>query len=263
MELDDAYANGAYIEGAENYPQTWLDLAETFRHSHLSQADVAYGDGLRHVMDVFLPDGDPQGLFVFVHGGYWMAFDKSSWSHLAAGMLARGWAVVMPSYDLCPDVGIADITDQVAQAITKAANQIKGPIILSGHSAGGHLVARMTCRGVLPDAVARRLQHVVPISPVVDLRPLLKTSMNEKFGLDLATATEESPVLCVDRQDAPVTVWVGGDERPAFLEQARWLAQAWDCGHVVDQGFHHYDVIDALADKNSAIVKALVGEDIT
>ena len=261
MELDDAYANGAYIKNAEDFPPKWQALAESFRDRDLTQGDMPYGDGDRHVMDLFLPEGKAKGLFVFVHGGSWMAFDKSSWSHLAAGMLVRGWAVVIPSYDLCPHVQIADITHQIAGAISKAASQVEGPIILAGHSAGGHLVARMVCRGVLPDAVARRLQHVMPISPVSDLRPLLKTSMKDTLHLDQATATSESPVLCADRHDVAVTSWVGSDERPAFLEQARWLAQAWDCGHVVDQGFHHYDVIDALADKNSAIVKALVGED--
>ena len=262
MDYDDAYANGAYIEGAENFPPKWQASAESFRQNHLSEGDVAYGDGPRHMMDVFLPDGKPQGLFVFVHGGYWMAFDKSSWSHLAAGMLARGWAVAIPSYDLCPQVHIADITQQVATAISKAATQLEGPILLAGHSAGGHLVARMACRGVLPDAVARRLQHVMPISPVSDLRPLLKTSMNDTLHLDQATATSESPVLCADRHDVAVTSWVGGDERPAFLDQARWLAEAWGCNHVVDQGRHHFDVIDSLADKDSTIVRTLVGEDV-
>ena len=261
MELDDAYANGAFIDGAENYPPKWQALAETFRKDHPTQRDVPYGDGARQVMDVFLPEGKAKGLFVFVHGGYWLAFDKSSWSHLAAGMLARGWAVVIPSYDLCPQVRIADITRQVASAISKIASQVDGPIILAGHSAGGHLVARMACSGVLPNAVAKRLQHVMSISPVADLRPLLKTSMNDQFKLDIAAAEAESPALCADRHDVAVTSWVGSDERPAFLDQARWLAEAWKCGHVVEQGRHHFDVIDALADKDSTMISVLVGED--
>ncbi|SHI47212.1 Acetyl esterase/lipase [Shimia gijangensis] len=260
MRLDDDYANGAYIKGADSYPPKWQAMAESFRAKHLTHGDLAYGDSPRQVMDVFLPDGESRGLFVFVHGGYWKALDKSYWSHLAAGMLARGWSVAMPSYDLCPDVQIADITRQIAQAITKAAHQVAGPIILAGHSAGGHLVARMACAGVLPDDVVRRLQHVMPISPVSDLRPLLETSMNETFGLDMAGAVAESPALCTDFHDIPITSWVGSDERPAFLDQARWLAEAWGCGHVVDQGLHHFDVIDALANTNSAMVRCLAEE---
>jgi arylformamidase len=67
---------------------------------------LSYGPGDRHAMDLFLPEGAPKGLVVFVHGGYWKAFDKSVWSHLAAGPLAHGFAVAMPSYTLCPDIRI-------------------------------------------------------------------------------------------------------------------------------------------------------------
>ena len=38
---------------------------------------------------LFLPEVMAVGLMVFVHGGYWRAFDKSDWSHLAAGALAK------------------------------------------------------------------------------------------------------------------------------------------------------------------------------
>ena len=57
-----------------------------------------------------------------------------------------------------------------------------------------------------------------------------------------------------DRHKAAVTVWVGGEERPSFLDQARWLAEAWDCGHVIDPSKHHFDVIDALSDTDSEMV---------
>ena len=165
----------------------------------------------------------------------------------------------MPSYDLCPAVRIADITQQIAQAITTAAAMVAGPVVLSGHSAGGHLVARMLQPGLLPDAVAARLQHVMPISPVADLRPLLRTSMNNDFRLDEAGAIAESPVLLDHRLPVPVTVWVGAKERPVFLDQARLLAEAWGCAHVVDKGKHHFDVIDALADPESGMVQHLLG----
>src|SRR5690606_4847646 len=119
--------------------------------------------------------------------GYWMDFDPTLWSHLAAGPLARGWAVALPCYDLCPDVRIAAITAQVARAVTAIAALVPGPVVLSGHSAGGHLVARMLCPDVaLP--VRDRVLRVVPISPLADLVPLLQTGMNATLRLDGAEA---------------------------------------------------------------------------
>ena len=194
MELDDAYANGAYIAGAEDYPPRWAASAEDFRNSLHERArlDIPYGEGARHRFDLFLPEDAPKGVFVFVHGGYWMAFDKSSWSHLARGALAHGWAVAMPSYDLCPEVRIADITLQITAAVERIAEEVSGPIALAGHSAGGHLVARMLDKALLPAEVGERIKTVIPISPLSDLRPLLRTTMNQKFKMDSAAAIAES-----------------------------------------------------------------------
>ncbi len=262
-ELDDAYANAAHIPGAADYPPRWERAAEALREGLIEQGladlDLAYGDSPRQRFDLFHPGAEPKGLMVFVHGGYWLRFDKSVWSHLAAGALSHGWAVAMPSYDLCPQVRIADITRQVAKAVTASAAMVAGPIVLAGHSAGGHLVTRMLQPGLLPVAVALRLRHVLSISPVSDLRPLMRTSMNADFKLDDASARVESPALMVERLPVPVTIWVGADERPVFLDQARWLAEAWGCGHVVDEGRHHFDVIDALADGHSGMIGCLLG----
>ena len=112
--------------------------------------------------------------------------------------------------------------------------------------------------GVLPGEVAARLSHVMPISPVSDLRPLLQTSMNEQFRLDMKAAEAESPVL-MRPLPVPVTVWVGAEERPVFLDQARWLAEAWSTGHEVAGGRHHFDVIEALEDPASRMVGQLLG----
>jgi acetyl esterase/lipase len=257
MDWDDAYSNGAYIEGAEGYPPLWEHEAAAFRNSADAKLDVAYGAGERHKFDLFRPRGAAKGLLVFVHGGYWMAFDKSYWSHFARAAVERGWAVALPSYDLAPDVRISDITKQVAAAVTKACTLVDGPIVLAGHSAGGHLVARMICDGVLPEDVAARVSRVVPISPLADLRPLMKTAMNDKLRLDAAEADAESPMWYAPRAGVNVTVLVGAAERPVFLDQARRLSEAWDCDLVVAGSKHHFDVIDAFADPDSDMARML------
>lgn len=262
MELDDAYANAAYIEGADLYPERWAaeaaGLREGMLEAGLAELNIAYGESPRQAFDLLRPEGKARGLLVFVHGGYWLRFDKSYWSHFAKGALEQGWAVALPSYDLCPDVAISDITHQIAHMIPEAAAMVSGPIVLAGHSAGGHLVARMVVPGVLPEAVAARVVRVMPISPVGDLQPLLKTSMNEKFKMDLADARAESPALMQPREGVEVIVWVGGEERPVFLEQATMLAENWQCDCVIDAGKHHFDVIDGLLVSDSRMVQRLL-----
>lgn len=257
-DMDDAYANAPHIEGADDYPAAWAAAAEAFRASlgHRARLDVSYGPSERMAYDHFQTEGDSKGTLIFVHGGYWIKFGRSDWSHLAAGALARGWAVAMPSYDLCPSVRIAGITQQVAQAVTQVVRDSDGPISLAGHSAGGHLAARMMAPGMLPAWVHDRMIHAMPISPLSDLLPLLQTSMNADFGLDEAMARVESPVH-QPAPDVPATVWVGAEERPAFLDQARWLAEAWVCDHVKAESKHHFNVIDALTDPGSEMIRRL------
>ncbi|SIO41977.1 alpha/beta hydrolase fold [Rhodovulum sp. ES.010] len=258
---DNAYANAAHIPGAADYPPRWAAAAAAFRATACGETDLPYGDHPRQRFDLFLPDGRPRGLAVFVHGGYWLRFDKSFWSHLAAGPLARGWAVALPSYRLAPEVRIAEITADIAAALPVMARLVPGPIALAGHSAGGHLVARMLCADAgLPDAVAARLARVVPISPVADLRPLIRTQMNDSFRLDGAGARAESPVAHAPRASVPVTVWVGAEERPVFLDQARWLAEAWPGAALhIHEGRHHFDVIEGLTRPDSLLTAAVLG----
>jgi len=265
IDWDDLYANGAYIEDAADYPPRWAALAAEFRAQMQAkdkcQLDITYGPHAREKFDLFLPDAAPRGLVVFVHGGYWLAFDKSSWSHLAAGALAREYAVAMPSYVLSPEVPVSTITKQIAAAIDKAAGMVAGPIHLTGHSAGGHLVTRMLCsdihwQGCFPARIAR----VVSISGVHDLRPLLNTTMNDQFKMDEAAAAAESPLLHHDHKPVPVVAWVGGDERPVFIKQSKWLARDWPSAEmVIDPGKHHFNVIDGLADPDSPLMHALLG----
>ena len=253
-DLSRDYTNAAFIAGADAYPPKWAQAAAAFRAGLGARArarDLAYGPADRQRLDLFLPDAAPRGLMVYLHGGYWLAFGRQDWSHLAAGALARGWAVAIPSYSLAPQARIAQITQEVAQAVATAADMVPGPVVVTGHSAGGHLAARMGNLGL------DRVRRVVPISPLADLEPLMQTGMNADLRIDDAEAATESPARLSLRCGAHV--WVGGQERPAFLWQARVLSEAWGCDWTVAKGRHHFDVIDDLADANSALAEACLG----
>lgn len=260
-DWDDAYANAAHIEGAESFPPRWAKEADDFRSSwNDKELDLSYGRGERHKMDLFRPSGASKGLVVFVHGGYWMKFDKSSWSHLARGCLERGWTVCVPSYDLAPNVSIADITRQIGAAISVASKGTPGPLRLTGHSAGGHLVSRMVCDDTpLAAEVVGRVECVVSISGLHDLRPLRNTKMNEQFQMIEQAAIDESPALKQPASDCAVVVWVGAKERPEFIRQSALLADAWENTRFVEaQGKHHFDVVDDLQNPDSELVEALL-----
>lgn len=264
IDWEDAFANADHIPGGDGFPAIWDQRAHAFRDRwpHV-QTDIAYGDTARETLDLFRPEGLTKGLVLFVHGGYWMRMHKGLWSDLAAGPLAHGWAVAMPGYRLAPEVRISDITRQIGAAITRAAALVDGPIRLSGHSAGGHLVTRMICQGTpLPATIGDRVVQVVSISGVHDLRPLRRNSMNDALRIDAAEAASESPVLLEPLPGKAVTCWTGALERPEFLRQSQLLTEAWQgktdiSPAVYDPGRHHFDVIDGLKDPDHPLTKTL------
>ncbi|TGS08841.1 alpha/beta hydrolase [Mesorhizobium sp. M2E.F.Ca.ET.209.01.1.1] len=270
VDWDDAYANGANIAGGDRWPAAWDGPAHAFREKLLAQSrarlDIVYGEAPRNRFDLFLPSAVPRGLVVFIHGGYWMESHKNSWSHLAAGAVGRGFAVAMPSYTLCPQTRISGIVNEIAAAIGKAAAMVDGPLILSGHSAGGHLASRMVTEGSpLGPGVARRIRQVVSISGLHDLRPLMFTALNETLNIDEREALSESPALLRPRQGARITCWVGGGERSEFLRQSALLANIWTglgaaTGSVVEPDRHHFNVVDGLADPDHPLTRMLVDE---
>ena len=268
-DWDDAYNNAGHIPDGAAWPDRWAAAAGAFRATLAPdryRGALAYGPHPRERADLFLPETRPAGLFVFVHGGYWMRFDRSVWSHLAAGPLARGWAVAMPSYPLAPEARVAAITRSTRAAIEAAAAAIPGPVVLAGHSAGGHLVARQVCADTgLAPATLRRIRRVVAISGLHDLRPLMATKLNATLRLDPAEAAAESPALLAPLPGARVTAWVGAAERPEFIRQTALLANIWtglgaEMGEVIAPERHHFDVIEALADPGSDLVEAVVGD---
>jgi len=268
QDWDDAYANMPHIPGGETYPEQWTQKATQFRETMVSagraEIDLSYGPGERNCWDLFLPESNPRGLFVFIHGGYWMRFDKSSWSYVAAGPLAHGFAVAMPSYSLCPQVRIRDITREIGAAIEAVAARIAGPILLAGHSAGGHLVSRMLCADTpLSSSTLGRIANTVSISGVHDLRPLVPLELNATLHLDAEEAAAESPALLEPAGEVNLVCWAGAAERSEFVRQNALLANIWRglrantlCVEEPDR--HHFSVVEGLANPESPLMTTLM-----
>jgi acetyl esterase/lipase len=267
-DWDDAYANGINIAQGNLWPAAWVEPAKLYRESMQAagraKLAIAYGDKPRNRFDLFLPEGEPVGLVVYVHGGFWVGLDNSYWSHFAEGAVKHGYAVAMPSYTLAPENRIAGITAEIGKAVEVAAGMVDGPIRLTGHSAGGHLVTRMiTTTSPLPETVLKRIVNTVSISGVHDLRPIMNTKMNEKQRIDREEAYAESPALLEPLPGARVTCWVGATERSEFLRQNALLANIWkglgaETEAVEEPDRHHFNILEGLADPDHPLVQALL-----
>lgn len=267
-DWDAAYSNGPHIAGGDRWPGAWVEPARLYRErlaaAGRARLGLAYGEGARNRFDLFLPEGTPRGLVVFVHGGYWYSLDNSYWSHFSAGANAQGFAVAMPTYTLCPEIRISGIVTEIAAAIEAAAELVPGPLHLTGHSAGGHLVSRMiSATSPLAEAVRARIGNTVSVSGVHDLRPLMRTALNGTLRIDAQEADRESPVLLQPMAGARLFCWVGGNERGEFIRLNHLLANVWTglgaaTGAYAEPDKHHFNVLDGLADPTHPLTETLL-----
>ena len=230
--------------------------------------DVRFGRGPKETLDLFLPAGTPRGTLAFIHGGYWRSLDKAEHAFVAPAFVAQGLAVANINYDLCPTVTIADIVGQATRAIAllardKARLGLAGPLVVAGHSAGGHLAAMAIATPA--DAFgtdAHPVRAAVSLSGVHDLTPLVLSSMNADLRLDLDAARAMSPALLRPATPAPVAIVVGADETGEFLRQSALLFDAWASNRpaglsapVQVPNRHHFNVVMDYLDADSALTR--------
>ncbi len=237
--------------------------------------DRRYGDGPRALLDVF-PAGAGAPVLLFIHGGYWRTLDKELFSFLAAPYVAAGVTVVMPNYDLAPSVPLARIAEQMHQALAwlRAAAPSFGAdaarIVLSGHSAGGHLAALTTLAGGAAGEPGGGgdIRGIVPVSGLFDLVPLLRTSINRDARLSPADADALSPLRLARRLPAlpavPLRLLVGGGETAGFQQQSRDFLEVWrsrgGSGELLlAPGRTHFTVLESLADPAGPVFKDILG----
>lgn len=250
----------------------WARVAQDVRaHAH-ARLDLAYGSSPKQSLDVFPAAHADAPLFVFVHGGYWRSLDKAEHAFVAPPLTARGIAVAVANYDLCPAVPIAAIVEETARAVAwlvrEGASHGANPnrLVVGGHSAGGHLAAMMLARDWRADGFAAcPVSAGYSLSGVHDLRPLVRFSGNADFRLDDVEAARLSPALVRPTSAAPLAIAVGGAETGEFLRQSQLMWDAWPAnrprgmaGPLVAPGRHHFDVVVEHGDGESALTRALL-----
>jgi pimeloyl-ACP methyl ester carboxylesterase len=244
-----------------------MRLAAHFRtvYRGRSEIDLVYGTGTRQTFDIFHPLEGPRGTLVFIHGGYWRASSKEEHSHFAAGPLAAGWRVVFPEYPLCPSVRVADISEGIVQAIDIIVERLPdGPVVLSGHSAGGQLASYAVSRASgLSDQARARIGRTVSVSGLHDLRPLLATTdLNGSLRLDRAEAIRFSSALSEPGHRFELFCVCGGAELAEFRRQNELLANLWNglglttCSAEYP-GLNHFTILDLLRDPDSDFTRLL------
>lgn len=148
-------------------------------------AVVSYGTTPVQAGDLFVPHGGgPHPVVVLLHGGCWRAaYDRAYMRHLAGALRDDGIAVWLPEYARIGDAGggwpgtfrdVGAAVDHLRGLATTHRLDL-GRVVVSGHSAGGHLALWAAARGTLlpssdvasPDPLTVR--GVVGLAAITDL----------------------------------------------------------------------------------------------
>ena len=260
-QVEREYNNRRLVPDHPAYFTRWERDSEFVRATLPATLDAAYGPDPRHRVDLF-PAANSRGTLVFIHGGYWRSLDKGMFSWLAAAWVAAGVNVALLNYRLAPQVSLEEIVADVIQGTNwlftgDNAGFPMERVVVSGHSAGGHLTAALFAapREALHFDLAR-IAGGVPISGIFDFAPMRQFSFNADFKLDEATVArlnlyDKSATLA-----APLVIAAGAAESAEFQRQSRRLAGAWKPqvkSLLLLPSLNHFSVVDAFAERGQPL----------
>jgi arylformamidase len=269
-ELDREYNVTAAVPDSDQVIQSWIERSAMVLDREPARLGVRYGPTLAEYLDIF-PTETTAPVHIFFHGGYWRRFSARDFAFLAPTFTAAGITLVVVNYALCPEVSIAEIVRQARAAVAWVAHHAPSfggdpeRITISGHSAGGHLVA-MTAFTDWPGSyglAADTIKGGLAISGLFDLRPFPFTWLQPTLQLDWGQVLRLSPILNIPEHAPPLVVAVGGEETAEFRRQSRdfhtaCVAAGLVCGYVEAAGLDHFRILDELTRPDSELFAAVL-----
>ena len=268
MEQRDGAWHDAMYDNRQRVPEhpaifaRWAQESAQARDEGPCELDIAYGDEAGEKLDVFPAPSEHAPVLVFVHGGYWRAFDKSDHSFVAPAFTRDGACVVIPNYALAPAVTIPQITLQVARAVAWTWHNIarfggdRRRIVVAGHSAGGQLAAMMLAclwQQLDPRLPRDAVCGALAISALHDLDPIMHTPFLQKtLQLTPAQVAQASPARLPAPRHGTLYSVAGATESAEYHRQNRLIQEAWGARRVpvceLVPGRDHFSVLEALVE---------------
>jgi arylformamidase len=235
--------------------------------------DVAYGAHHGERLDVFpAARPAPAPVHIFIHGGYWQRMDKADFSFVVRGLRPAGAVTVVMNYGLVPSVDLDELVGQCRAAVAwihRHAREWGGDperITVSGHSAGGHLVAMLLAtdwtRLAVPGDVVKA---GCAISGLYDLEPIRLCYLNEVLRLTPEVARRNSPLHLPPARPTPLVLAVGDAEGAEYHRQTSDLASVWRLQgvpiEVMDlEGHDHFSIVAELQSPFSPLARTIQGQ---
>ena len=271
--LNYQYDNLARSQVSRTYITYCNVQSKRVRNELNGTLNIRYGNNDDEVLDIFSPAdlGDlSRPVQVFIHGGYWRALHKDDASYVAKPIVDAGAISVVINYTLIPIVRMETLVNQCRASLAWVYKHIAkyggdpDRIYLSGHSAGGHLVAQLMSDTwqQFDDVPENLVKGGVAISGVFDLQPIQLCHLNDELFLTDEEVKTYSPLRHLPDHMSPLVLGYGVLESEEFAHQSGNYAdllkeKGFSCELIPINGHHHMSIMASFGDSDSEVVKLI------
>ena len=267
--LNSQYNLRAHVPDFAVYLERCETLSRQTEKELFSISDLSYGSLPREKLDIYPSKNPSSKTLVFIHGGYWQRFGKADFQCIAKAFRDDGLTTVLIEYPLAPDVSIDQIVSSCRRALDWLYHNLAkyngdpAQIYLAGHSAGAHLAAMLMTTNWKPFNLNNDLiKGASLISGLFNLTPICLSDINDVLHMSPEEAFRNSPVQFAPAAPCPVSIIVGADETPEFLDQSGELYGCWKehiPAEIIEiEGLNHYSILETMLDPLSQLHQAMV-----
>ena len=277
LNYDEAGLDAAYDqrEWADNISDVYarLDTRNVAVLAELGEPERhAYGSGPLEGLDWYRSDRPDAPIHVYFHGGAWGWGDARSNAFIAGPSVNAGAHVVIPDYVKVIDVdgNLLPLGEQCREAVAwvyrnaDKFNADRDRILVSGHSAGGHLAGVvLTTDWNEFDLPADVVKQGLLVSGMYDLYPVSLSSRNEYLSFTEEIIAALSPFRHLDHLNAQVVVAFGTKESPEFQRQSLEFFSALrregkSASLIEATGMNHFEILENIGEANGVVGHAAI-----
>ncbi len=263
-------------------PQKAFAQSQVFKDiSYVSNSNLK-----QQKLDIYTPlnaIGENLPVHIFVHGGAWSMGDKRLNTAKGEAYTNKNIILVSINYRLSPEykhpIHVEDCVDAIKWVVDNISKYGGNPdnMVLSGHSAGAHLVALLGThpqylktnglsqnmfKSILPIDIAK---FDLTVKHQGKLSRFIQKKIDGAFGTNTKALLDASPLHQISKTNnySPFTIFVTATRPFAVAESKLFSSTLKKKGHkaqtiIINNGSSHKDMNTAIFDPKSAIFQAII-----
>ena len=267
-EIERHFNPRVAVPDAQRYIDNYTSKSLEARKQIEGIYDIRYGPNSKQTLDLHIPKSlENSPLLIFFHGGYWRALDKKDFTFVASSFLQEGIAVANVNYDLCPEVKLDELVEEIVSAFNFCRKKVdkwgvKG-IYLAGHSAGAHLVAELLRRGFHPDEKPNEeVKGAILLTGIYEPEVALNLEVNKEIQLDSETASKCNVMREPPHSNCPVIICAGANEPEGWIDQSKRYLELCESKGIstsfkLVEDAHHFSLLDHASDQKHPLFKLI------